>query len=278
MLPASPYAKALAVESDPIPLSESPAVEETPASATVSQGSSASVPSAITSTHPAKPTAPPLLRHNQFGWPVPSALSDNPEEARAAIPLPDFDPLLLEKARVISNRFPLAEAQYRHLWAKEARAEHLEIPHFERVFAIASVMASVPHAQQSLDYDALVILTAWHSVRPGIEGFLGSYPKALLCPLSHGASPAALGTLSGREQSIFERRAPGLPPLSALQQICAAHLCRLGKCRFAEPAFAARGSGSSDPAPSPRPHFQALLRVKIPGAAVEIDAPPGTDR
>src|SRR5207245_3741624 len=37
---------------------------------------------------------------------------------------------------------------------------------------------------------------------------LGSYPKALLCPLSHTAPPAALASLSTAKQSIFERRAP----------------------------------------------------------------------
>ena len=69
-------------------------------------------------------------------------------------------------------------------------------------------MASVANVQQTPDYDSLLILTAWHSVRPGVEGFLGSYPKALLCPLSHGAPPAALASLSSRQQAIFERRAP----------------------------------------------------------------------
>src|SRR5262249_2856226 len=98
--------------------------------------------------------------------------------------------------------------EYRHLWGKEARAEHLEIPHFERVFRIAAKLASVNCAEQDPDYDALLILTAWHSVRPGVEGFLGSYPKALLCPLSHTAPPAALDSLSLRERPTFERRAP----------------------------------------------------------------------
>src|SRR2546430_7466548 len=96
-----------------------------------------------------------------------------------------------------STLFPYTTL-FRSLWGKEARAEHLEIPHFERVFAIASAMASVPNVQQAPDYDSLLILTAWYSVRPGQEGFLGSYPKALLCPLSHGASPAALASLSAR--------------------------------------------------------------------------------
>src|SRR2546430_12702363 len=41
-----------------------------------------------------------------------------------------------------STLFPYTTL-FRSLWGKEARAEHLEIPHFERVFAIASAMASV---------------------------------------------------------------------------------------------------------------------------------------
>src|SRR5690349_10059282 len=49
----------------------------------------------------------------QRGWPVPSSISANPEEARACIPLPAFDELLLEKARVIAGRFPFGEAEYR---------------------------------------------------------------------------------------------------------------------------------------------------------------------
>jgi hypothetical protein len=148
------------------------------------------------------------LQDRGFGWPVPSTLSIDPDEARARIALPEFDALLQEKARVISGRFPLAEAEYRQLRGTGASAQELEIPHFERVFRIASAMASVPNAHEAPDYDELLILTAWHSVRPGVEGFLGSYPKALLCPLSHGAAPAALASLSPREQTIFERRAP----------------------------------------------------------------------
>src|SRR6266700_8316720 len=45
-------------------------------------------------------------------WPLPSSLSLNPDEARAAIQLPEFAPFLLEKARVISSRFPFDEAEY----------------------------------------------------------------------------------------------------------------------------------------------------------------------
>ena len=150
----------------------------------------------------------PVPRQTPYGWPIPSCISANPEQARAGIRLPAFDDFLLEKARVISSRFPFAEAEYRHLWGKEARAEHLEIPHFERVFRIAAKISSVVEVERAPDYDALLILTAWHSVRPGVEGFLGSYPKALLCPLSHTAPPAALDSLSLRERATFARRAP----------------------------------------------------------------------
>src|SRR5213593_1283263 len=142
------------------------------------------------------------------GWPVPSSVSPNPEEARACIPLPAFDDLLLEKARVIAGRFPFAEAEFRNLRGKQVNDQEPEIPHFEKVFRIAARIASVPNVQAAPDYDALLILTAWHSVRPGVEGFLGSYPKALLCPLSHSAPPTALASLPPRQQGIFERRAP----------------------------------------------------------------------
>src|SRR5439155_22270245 len=106
------------------------------------------------------------------------------------------------------GRFTFAEAEYRSARRTKPITAEPEIPHFEKIFRIAAAIASVSDVQEAPDYDTLLILTAWHSVRPGIEGFLGSYPKALLCPLSHGASPAALASLSAREQSIFERRAP----------------------------------------------------------------------
>src|ERR1043166_2513861 len=145
--------------------------------------------------------------YNEFGWPIPSSLSTDPEEARSRILLPWFDELLVEKARVISGRFPHAEAEYRNLRDSEPNSER-EIPHFEKVFRIAAKLASVPDVQSAPDYDELLILTAWHSVRPGVEGFLGSYPKSLLCPLSHSAAPAALAKLTTAKQRIFERRAP----------------------------------------------------------------------
>src|SRR5205823_12700807 len=83
-----------------------------------------------------------------------------------------------------------------------------EIPHFEKVFRIAAALASIPNVRQAADYDELLILTAWHAVRPGVEGFLGSYPKSLLCPLSHSAPPSVLASLSTARQRIFSRRAP----------------------------------------------------------------------
>ena len=71
-------------------------------------------------------------------WPVPSAIAPNPEEARAAIQLPEFDALMLEKARVISARYPMAEAEYRNLRGTEPAGPGPAIPHFERVFRIAA--------------------------------------------------------------------------------------------------------------------------------------------
>ena len=86
-------------------------------------------------------TEPPPRLRDDYGWPIPSVLGSNPEEARARIQLPEFDELLLEKARVISSRFPFAEAEYRNLRAKEPNGE-AEIPHFEKVFRIAASIAS----------------------------------------------------------------------------------------------------------------------------------------
>ena len=153
------------------------------------------------------PEAPANLvfRH---GWPVPSTISPQPDEARACIQLPQFGDLVLEKARVISGRFPFAEAEYRNRRGKERSSEETDIPHFEKVFRIAAAIAGVPNVAEARDYDELLILTAWHSVRPQVEGFLGSYPKSLLCPLSHTAPPIALASLSNVKRFIFERRAP----------------------------------------------------------------------
>src|SRR5436309_5882267 len=103
------------------------------------------------------PEAPAHLLFRR-GWPVPSSISFAPEEARACIPLPQFDALLLEKARVISGRFPFAEAEYRNLRGKEPGRDEREIPHFERVFRIAAPLASVHNVQEAPDYDELLIL------------------------------------------------------------------------------------------------------------------------
>lgn len=142
------------------------------------------------------------------GWPVPSTICPDPTEARACIQLPQFDELTIEKARVIAGQFPMAETGYRAARSKEKTAEQFEIPHFEKVFRIAAELAGVPGVHESPDYDELLILTAWHCVRPGVEGFLGSYPKSLLCPLSHAAPPVALESLSASKRYLFERRAP----------------------------------------------------------------------
>jgi hypothetical protein len=124
------------------------------------------------------------------------------------IALPQFKPELLEKAKAVSAQYPLAEAQYRSLWANEPGALNLEIPHFERVFRLAAIICGFDRVETEPDYDPLLIVTAWLSVRPSEKGFLSSYPKALLCPLSHCATPAALEKLSRREQVVFQRRAP----------------------------------------------------------------------
>ena len=179
--------------------------------------------------------ARPLFRH---GWPVPSTISPHPDEARACIQLPDFDPLVLEKALLISARFPFAEAEYRTLRGKEEPGtEESEIPHFEKVFRIAAAMAGIRNAHEARDYDELLVLTAWHSVRPQVEGFLGSYPKSLLCPLSHAAPPVALESLSLAKRFIFDRRAPvylrylltkkfGLRTCAEIEQADLRHLLR----------------------------------------------------
>lgn len=165
----------------------------------------------VSSFVPASPQAPqvqPQAPRWDHGWPVPSTISTDPEEARACILLPQFDALTLEKARVISGRYPLAESEYRSHRRKELESDEREIPHFEKVFRIAAEMASVGDVQNATDYDELLILTAWHCVRPDQEGFLGSYPKSLLCPLSHAAPPSALDTLTSAKRLVFDQRAP----------------------------------------------------------------------
>ncbi len=120
--------------------------------------------------------------------------------------MPAFDEAVLETARVISGRYPLAEAEHRNQRGKASNTT--EIPHFEKVFRIAASLVGLVNVQESRDYDQLLVLTAWHSVRPGVEGYLGSYPKSLLCPLSHAAPPVALESLSSARRIIFDRRAP----------------------------------------------------------------------
>src|SRR5512141_428562 len=171
-----------------------------------SADSIASPVAADNTSPPAAQVEQPAIRYDAYGWPLPSSICCDPEEARCCIQLPEFDPLLVEKARVVSNRFPFAEAEYRT--RRAARPDSGDIPHFERVFRIASALAGVRNVQASPDYDALLVLTARRAVRPGVTGFLASYPKALLCPLSHTEPPAALASLSPRQQAIFERRAP----------------------------------------------------------------------
>ncbi len=157
------------------------------------------------SVSPPKARVSPQFRH---GWPVPSTITLQPEEARACIHLPAFGTSLLEKARVIASRFPFAEVQHRSLRGKARGTEERDTPHFEKVFRIAADLASVPDVERARDYDELLILTAWHSVRTGVEGFLSTYPKSLLCPLSHAAPPVALDSLSAGKRIVFERRAP----------------------------------------------------------------------
>ncbi len=167
--------------------------------------------------HPAQPTSPPAAvptsktppapqwRH---GWPVPSSITAQPDEARACIHLPEFDAEVLELAEVISGRYPIAEAECRSSRSRHANAGAAELPHFEKVFRVAAKLAGVRKVQERRDYDELLILTAWYCVRPATEGFLGAYPKSLLCPLSHAAPPVALESLSPARRMVFDRRAP----------------------------------------------------------------------
>ena len=177
----------------------SPPLTEAPVPPTAPREVQEEIPGRFTPSLPAQPQW-------QHGWPIPSTVSLNPDEARSYIHLPTFNDSLLELAQVISGRYPLAEAEYRNQRGRGSSAE--EIPHFERVFRIAAELVGVPDVQESRNYDELLILTAWHSVRPGVEGFLGSYPKSLLCPLSHTAPPVALETLSPARRITFDRRAP----------------------------------------------------------------------
>lgn len=149
----------------------------------------------------------PLLVPVRDGvWHAPSDICANPDQARACMVLPAFERSLLESAHAISEQYPLAETRYRQLRGKHRTAE--DVPHFEKVFRIAAALAGLRAVQERHDYDELLVLTAWHCVRPRTEGFLASYPKSLLCPLSHAASPAALNELSSGKRQAFDRRAP----------------------------------------------------------------------
>jgi hypothetical protein len=142
------------------------------------------------------------------GWCVPSTLSTEPDEARARISLPGFHASLLNKAQLIAECFPFAESECRSLRGQERSRQDDDTPHFEKVFRLAAAIANVPVAREASDYDELLILTAWQCVRPSDEGYLGSYPKSLLCPLSHAATPAAINSLPTAKRIIFERRVP----------------------------------------------------------------------
>src|SRR6266478_241681 len=109
----------------------------------IDEQAAAAPPTADLEARVSIPASPSARIIGDSGWLVPSSLSANPDEARAGIQLPEFDALLLEKARVISGRFPLAEAEYRNLRGTDPSSQLLEIPHFERVFRIAANLASV---------------------------------------------------------------------------------------------------------------------------------------
>src|SRR5258705_9317792 len=100
------------------------------------------------------------------------------------------------------ERFAIAAAM------RKTFSKHDDTPHFEKVFRIAAAIANLSMVEEAHNYDELLILTAWHCVRPQEEGFLGSYPKSLLCPLSHAARPTALNSLPAVKRIIFERRVP----------------------------------------------------------------------
>jgi hypothetical protein len=190
---------------------------------------------------------PPCVSPRGDRWPVPSTVSPDPDKARACIQLPQFQELALEKARVISDHFPPAESDYRSMRGKALGVAARDIPHFEKVFRIAAGMAGLPNVQEDPDYDALLILTAWQSVRPRVEGYLGSYPKSLLGPLSHTATPVVLNSLSDAQRLIFDRRAPvylryllcekfGLRTCAEIEEADLRHLLRSAGFRLIYPS------------------------------------------
>lgn len=169
----------------------------------------APLPDSSASIDPAPAASPaPFVPQWQHGWPVPSSISLQPEAARACIYLPEFDAATMTQARDISEHFPVAEAELRSVRSKAIRRQEAELPHFEKVFRHAAALAGLTKVEDTRDYDELLILTGWFCVRPQSDGFLGSYPKALLCPLSHAAPPSSLETLPAAKRMTFERRAP----------------------------------------------------------------------
>ena len=144
---------------------------------------------------------------SKHGWCVPSTISIHSDEARARIQLPEFDETVMRKARAIADCFPFAESEHRSLRGQKPEKED-DTPHFEKVFRVAASIANVPIDSETPACHELLILTAWHCVRPQEDGFLGSYPKSLLCPLAHAATPAAVGTLPATKRILFERRVP----------------------------------------------------------------------
>src|SRR5262245_35530142 len=91
------------------------------------------------------------------GWPVPSSITVNPDEARACIQLPTFEPETLEKAQRIASFFPLGETEYRNLRGKERGTQQTDTPHFERVFRIAAALAGIRNVEETIDYDEALI-------------------------------------------------------------------------------------------------------------------------
>lgn len=212
----------------------------------------------------------------QHGWPIPSTIATQPDEARACIYLPTFDAATLAVAHAIADQFPAAELEFRSVRNKLARSEEAELPHFEHVFRIAARLAGRAEVVASQDYDELLILAAWFCIRPGTEGFLGSYPKALLCPLSHAAPPSALESLSTTRRMTFERRAPvylryllverlGLKTCADLENADLRQLLRRAGFRLvrasAVPEFAFAGSTRGDD-PAVRP-WKLILRQEL---------------
>jgi hypothetical protein len=158
----------------------------------------------VSKTIAAPPSAAPVI--SVHGWLIPSTVSLDPDQARAFIVLPHFAPALIQTAETIAEYFPFAASECRTLRDHDAASEELDLSRFERVFRVAAAIANV-HIDK-LQYDDLLVLSAWHCVRPNEEGFLGCYPKSLLCPLSHSASPEALNALPPAKRLLFERRVP----------------------------------------------------------------------